>query len=119
VLLHFFQDAYHLKDWLANDPASGVTDKVAENFVKGLDSKGPLAICGDLCNGSKHMVLDRRTRTGDKSTGVATQDASVDVGAGVAYSWSVESNGVRYDAHRLSIDILEAWDAWIAGHVSG
>jgi hypothetical protein len=85
-------------------------------YVKG--AKNPLAIGADIANGSKHFSLTS-TKTGDLSTGVSAQSADVNVGAGVAYSWSVESGGKDYDAHKLSVDILDAWDKWIGSHMPG
>jgi hypothetical protein len=52
----FFINCYHMKDWLTNDPASGLTSRAVEDFV----AKPPnLSLCGDLANGSKHAVLTR------------------------------------------------------------
>ena len=62
--VHFFQDAYHFKDWLKNDPASGPSVGSVEAYIK---SSEPLSLAGDLPNGSKHLVLTS-TKTGDLST---------------------------------------------------
>lgn len=51
---HFLQDAWHLKDWLKNDPALKIGEQI-EDLVK---TKRSLMICADLANGSKHMVRD-------------------------------------------------------------
>lgn len=69
-LIHFFQDAYHLEDWIKNESIS--TDDV-EEFI---NETGPIRICADLCNGTKHLVL-KRSRTGDNSTGFTTQSVTV------------------------------------------
>lgn len=62
ALLRFFQDAHHLKDWIRNNPSVSTSD--VEEFIK---AAGPLQICADLCNGTKHLVL-QGSRTGDSST---------------------------------------------------
>src|SRR5688572_16657296 len=52
----FFIYCYHLKDWIKNDPASGIDAPTVEGFVHG-DLN--LKLCGDLSNGVKHLKLDR------------------------------------------------------------
>lgn len=54
-LIHFFQDCWHLKDWIKNDLSISnrrliVTDAEANNALK---------IVAALANASKHLVLDR------------------------------------------------------------
>jgi len=94
ALLHFFQHACHLKDWIKIDPAVSSSD--VEGFI---NATGPLQICADLCNfcnGTKHFVL-RRSRTGDSSTAFATQSVTVrpaTIGSGrssdpALHSWTV------------------------------
>ena len=53
-LYHFFQDAWHLKDWIKNDPAAKVK---APNIEKDLEADGAFMITADLANGTKHRVL--------------------------------------------------------------
>jgi len=131
ALFHFFQDAYHLKDWLKNDPNQlKVGNQAIEDAVKPSGS-AELALAADVCNGTKHFRL-RSTKTGDLSTAVTTQ--SVDVrpqtiqahvspsgvaikkpsGEGyVVHTWTVESNQKIYDAEDLAGKVLAAWDAWL------
>jgi hypothetical protein len=54
-LWSFFQNCWHLKDWLKNDSSvpSVITQKV-ENDLKNCSS---LMICADLANRSKHLKL--------------------------------------------------------------
>ena len=54
ALYHFFEDAYHLKDWIkaTSTPAIG---KQIEERIK---VSKPLSLCADLCNGIKHFRLD-------------------------------------------------------------
>src|SRR5437016_3705170 len=50
----FFQNCYHLKDWLKKDPAFNAPEDI-EKFV----TKTPcLALCADICNATKHLGLD-------------------------------------------------------------
>jgi hypothetical protein len=51
----FFQNCYHLKDWIKNDPNSLFREKV-EEFVSASNN---LSLCADICNGSKHLKLTK------------------------------------------------------------
>jgi hypothetical protein len=56
---HFFQDCYHLKDWLKND--STIDDKTkgknGDNIEKFVRSNIELQLCADLANRTKHLEL--------------------------------------------------------------
>jgi hypothetical protein len=57
-LYAFFQSAYHLRDWLLN---SGGASKAE---IEALFADSPcLRFCADVCNGSKHFVLDPKRHT--------------------------------------------------------
>src|SRR5271170_1846318 len=106
ALYHFFQDAYHLKDWIGNDSSVATTGRRLD--VQYIDNSTILQLCADLCNGTKHLGLSpRRTpRTGDLSTGFTSQSVNVygpTAGSNqspghVEHSWEVTSNNVNYDA---------------------
>jgi hypothetical protein len=84
------QSIHHLKDWLINDPQSGLSKPEVEAFINGSPT---LRMVADLCNGSKHAVLKRRrsdqpveilglsvsSEPGTISKFVTTPDAHVDV----------------------------------------
>ena len=67
ALIHFFQDAYHLKVWLRNDqgeqaigiqpsrnPGAQHIKDAVESYVS---STQFLQLCADIANGSKHLGL--------------------------------------------------------------
>src|SRR4030095_2546076 len=60
-LWSFFQNCWHLKDWLINDEDPGVSPELRDELKHKLsDSLGPYAnlrICGDLANRTKHLKL--------------------------------------------------------------
>lgn len=60
-LINFYLDAYHLKDWIKNDPAAGAASRSVEGFVK---NSASLRLCADLANGAKHLRLTT-PKTGD------------------------------------------------------
>jgi len=52
----FFINCFHLKDWLLNDPASGLAKADLKPLTRGSTS---LQLCADLANGVKHLDLKR------------------------------------------------------------
>jgi hypothetical protein len=94
MLFHFCQDAYHLKDWIKNDSTAETGD--VEKFVK---AHPPLALCGDLCNGTKHYKLTS-TKTGDLTTSFASQRVSVRPGV---LPWGVRQSVVSPAPRRRRI----------------
>ena len=63
---HYFQDCWHLKDWIKNDVS--VSQIVRGNIESEVDNHKSLRIVADLANGSKH--LSRHThREGAHVTG--------------------------------------------------
>jgi hypothetical protein len=51
-LQHFFQDCFHLKDWIKNDPSSGVGAQIEAE----VQAERPLRIAADLANAAKHLA---------------------------------------------------------------
>lgn len=115
-LYHFFQDAYHLKDWIKN--GSAATKHDIESFI---NDTPILQISADLANGIKHLRLTRRARTGDATTAVVGQSVIVRpaaAGSGLPvepalHSWRVHSGGQDYDACELANDIVAEWQVWL------
>jgi hypothetical protein len=117
ALFHFFQDAYHLKDWIKNDPA--VTTGNVEHHINDTDV---LRLCADLCNGTKHFRLKpQETRTGDASTAFTSQSVWVRpaaAGSGLPpdpalHAWRVSSGRQRYEALALADEVVRAWQQWL------
>lgn len=115
ALFHFFQDAYHVKDWIKNDPSASTSH--VEEFI---NAAGPLRICADLCNGTKHFGI-QRPRTGDSSTAFTAQSVTVrpaTVGSGRSadphlHGWRVESEGQSYEAIELADSVVSEWRGWL------
>ncbi len=57
---HFFEDCYHLKDWLKKDSRVSNPQSI-EAYVT---SSQALSLAADLCNSFKHAGLDRAPRSG-------------------------------------------------------
>ena len=52
----FFQNCWHLKDWVKHDPL--VTPEVKERIRDAVHASRMLAIANDMANGTKHLKLD-------------------------------------------------------------
>jgi hypothetical protein len=107
----FFEAAHHLKDWLGNDPSSGVTKDAGDSLI----SASPvLQLCADLANGSKHLVLTS-ARTGDTSTTIARNDVTVFAGTGTsAHRFYVVSAGTEYDVLQLAEAAVREWTKFLS-----
>jgi hypothetical protein len=111
ALFHFLGDAYHVKDWLKNDPAVSVSS--VETAVNQFEA---LRLCADLCNGIKHFRLDRTSRTGDITSAITRQSVTIHLGDGppfAQHAWTAESNGKEYDVGRLADEIVTAWRSFV------
>jgi hypothetical protein len=117
ALFHFFQDAYHLRDWIKNDPTV-----IKSDVEKWIDNTDSLRLCADLCNGTKHLRLTS-AKTKDLSTSFESQSVTVrpsPVGSGrpgdaSLHGWTVVSGGQSHDAVELSGRVVSAWRTWLRG----
>lgn len=111
----FFQNCYHLKDWLKKDPGfAKKTDSEIELYVT---STLELALCADICNATKHLGLatGRPPRSGAEpkfgsrhfhaNVGGAKQTTSINA--------TIEHNGNTLDAFVLATECVKAWEAFI------
>lgn len=120
----FFEAVHHLKDWLRNDPSSGITRDDVNKLING---SLVLQLCADLANGSKHLALTS-SRTGDRSTRIARNDVTVfapTAGASASmrsetssapaatgmsvHRFYVASAGSEYDVVQLAEDATAEW----------
>lgn len=108
----FFQNCYHLKEWLKYDPKVIVSNNAIEDFAnRGADC---MRICGDLCNGSKHMVINSEKI--DKDTGVKNRNYSLQIGGGnpiASVKYNIECQGEIYDALLLAECCIGEWDKFM------
>jgi len=118
----FFMACYHLKDWLKNDSSYAAhTKQEIEDYV----SKTPaLAICADICNGLKHLVLDPKfgpPRSGDEPT-IGGKHIELTLTASlsgpkipprISMKFEIQHSGKTLDAFQLATDALAAWQSFI------
>jgi hypothetical protein len=110
----FFQNSYHLKDWLKNDPDTARLVKPSiEDWVKATPT---ISLCADLANGSKHLKLTR-SKTGDFETGIGHRDFELDTGGTdvpiIRVKYHAESGGRTYDAFELATACIAEWKEYL------
>jgi hypothetical protein len=105
-LHHFFQDCWHLKDWIKNDPSAGI-GRAIENEVK----CRTFDVVADLANAAKHLVRHQRTRVGAYGT-------STDVTATLAPKQPIHvvytitlADGSQIEAQDLIRSAVAEWQA--------
>lgn len=148
MLYDFFQDAYQLKDWILNDlgwrTVKGGKSKLTQDgqdLENHITATVPLARCADICNGTKHLTLDR-PRIPGKPAKVAGQGRSLVLGPFevrsefpgpvqraheqreaeeqravlATYTWVVTWDNQPCDAVTLADQVIAAWDGWLTAH---
>lgn len=99
----FFQNCWHLKDWISNDPL--IPDGQKFRLKQAAENSSILAICNDMANGTKHLGL-KNARAGAShshihiaTTGVETMmDCVIDV------------NGKAMHARVIARQCVAEWD---------
>jgi len=107
----FFQNAWHLKDWIQNDDAFKTKNNInIDNFLKnGIEQSTNLQICRDIANQTKHLRLKPENESRKKiSTKNITKEINKDIelrlGGPVSDNLNVY---VKYNYRFKSIDGIE------------
>lgn len=109
----FFEAVHHLKDWIGNDSSIPLTKFEGDALI---DTDTNLQLSADIANGSKHLSLTS-TRTGDKSTDIKRNDATVFVGTGrSAHRFYIASGGTEYDVLAVAEGAVDAWRKFLSVH---
>lgn len=106
-LYDFFIRAYHLKDLLKADqgvPTSG------ETIESAITARPDLALCADLTNTDKHVVLDRAPRSG-KQPSFRQASASSDANGTWRLVVEIDVGSDVVDGCGLAHRIVSAWDS--------
>src|ERR1700730_1449742 len=113
----FFQNAYHLKDWLKKDVAVSVpVQKAVEPYIS---SDRSLKLCADICNNLKHLVRTKPPRSrenpqfGKKQFNVTVTPGSPTT---ISLKYEINTNSGPVDAFKLATDCVNAWDNFRAKH---
>lgn len=109
MLWSFFQHCWHVKDWLRHDPLATAKQKRAA--IKMAERPGgPLLICRDLCNGTKHLNLSH------PSSGAGAAHLYVDMnivpGRGRFEIDCIldDGHGAQISGRRLALDCIADWE---------
>jgi hypothetical protein len=107
----FFQNCYHLKDWLKNDVSSASVVRDVEALIS---ASPELSLCADLANGSKHLKLTRHRV--DPDARVGQRDYSLDIGSQgitIAVRYVIEAGGSSYEAVALAESCYRTWEDYL------
>lgn len=105
----FFQNCWHLKDWVKNDEAiSEVYRKKVESDVNNIQE---LKVCADLANRSKHLKLTS-SRVDAQVTKRNLHIYAGPPGEGFGeYNFIIQlDNGNSYDAIQLAENAVKKWE---------
>jgi len=108
----FFQNCYHLKDWLKND--NTIDAKIRSSVEDLIDLTRPLRLCADLCNSLKHLHL--RTDRSGESPAFAKKRYALNLGSQdpkISLHYDVKTSRGIEDAFALATDCIEAWDTFL------
>ena len=103
----FFIFYYHLRDWIKNDPKINIKQKIIDDFIhKNLDLK----ICGDICNGIKHLILDK-PKVGK---GATMKNKIIDLVLSsntpqINIKYSIDIDGEIQDAFTIATNAINNW----------
>jgi hypothetical protein len=110
AVYHFFQDVWHLKDWIANDPSLPVPAKVAISAAVFADKD--LLAAGDFANGTKHFELHKKVHAG---TRISKRESIVyvylDRPAHSEQKHELDIRGRKTTAADLAQKAITKWDA--------
>ncbi len=118
----FFNECHNLKDHLKNDPGyQKHTPKEIEDYVTNTPA---LAICADISNSAKHLVLDRAPRSGGNTKFPSGRNITLRVmddltsteqsTPEIAITYFVEvDSGTYRNAFQVATEALKAWQRFI------
>jgi hypothetical protein len=99
----FFQNCWHLKDWVRHDPL--VPPDVKDRIVSAAEASTVLAICNDMANGTKHLQL-HRPRAGAAHSHVTLTTSTHQ---GPAIDCIIETSAGRRSAREVAQECVHEW----------
>lgn len=112
----FFMHCYHIRDWILHLNQVGITAPQVDAFINAHEE---LRICADLCNGSKHCKLHRKTRSGrqphiaGKRYEAATWLTASGGGNVLKGRYSILTASGQVDVLALAEDCMRLWSEFI------
>lgn len=110
----FFLNAYHMKDWIKNDPS--LQQSVRENAETYVNSNRDLRVAADVANALKH--LDRNSDRSGENPNFGAKEYGLALGGTPRISISYKINVVSgsLDAYTLATGCVEAWRKFLTQH---
>lgn len=109
-LYAFFENAFHLRDWLKDTNAVSQAD-----LMSLFDENVEMRLCRDLANAHKHHSLRDPSLPAPPSEAREYAPATGKLGNGEALV--ILSGGVKYDAFELADRIMALWGRFIDSKV--
>jgi len=107
MVLSFFINCYHLKDWIKNDDECNVDSETVEDFVK---AHSELKLCGKISNGAKHLYFKGKFKGNEPAFPRKDIDLRIDEsGVTIAIRFFVEDQSEEYDAFQIARRSVELW----------
>lgn len=104
----FFMHAWHLCDWVSNDPT--LNQKRSLEVIRKSDCTDSIRLCGDIADGRKHYTLTRPPRQYGE---VTLKDIRITPGAGIPaqarYQFTFP-DGSKRDALDFAREIVRDWE---------
>ena len=114
----FFQNCYHLKDWIKNDDTVKLPEKNVDNFIKQNEC---MSLCADICIGIKHLEQKSSTWSGQvpKFKG---REFSLSLGGEpepiIKVKFSIETKTGTIDAFELASECVRKWGEFIKDNIN-
>ena len=118
-LFNLVVTAYHIVDWIKNDPA---VPQPAKDDLASMRANTYVAVCRDVANASKHFTLDENYRKQVMAKTSAISGYGVGgygkgaYGVGEHSIVVVLTDGQRFDSRELAYGVVQAWDAFFTKH---
>ncbi len=113
-LYAFFQNCWHVKDWILNDT---VAPRGLKESVRKLDKQGaiaPLMLCAGVANGSKHLSQSRDAKRRAKTVGEIEVDIDTQGNSQTTYTYKVvDDRGNSHEAIEVARQALQEWETTI------
>ena len=106
---HYFQDCWHLKDWIKNDPTSNVGVAIEAE----VSAHQSLRVVADLANGSKHLARNKHREGAYVTSSSVTVHLAQSKPIDIEYVVSL-SNGATLSAQAIVKESFAAWGQVLA-----
>jgi hypothetical protein len=118
-LYAFFQNCWHIKDWISSDKSAPKRLKDAVKEVDKQSAIAPLMLCADVANGSKHFGQSRDGKRHAKTVGEIEIEIDSKGDSQTTYTYKVVDDfGKSYEAIELARQALREWEKIISENSS-